>query len=1011
MRKTLWRTTLAVVAIWLAGCVPPAIVHEDIDVTAPLHDVAIRKTRALADAVQQRRLPFFLPPSTRLDTVVVDSLLKTVRIGFSRHFSFPPYREDNVRGIYDSLRSFFGFRFHGFNFSVETDGKSIEDLVPNFYRNSPARYDSSRLARKDSLRPMSLVRNVSNPCVPTMGLLGRSIVVSPSHGWFYRKERDRWEWQRPRLFQSVEDLIPMSFVIPYLLPMLEHAGATVFVTRERDPQIHEVVVDNDARDRGRGTYREKNVGRGHAWKKGPGIGFGPLKRPYAGNENPFVAGTHRVCLTDAAGASSATWIPEIPEDGEYAVSLTYVASDTNVTDAHYTVYHAGGATTFLVNQTIGGSTWIYLGQFQFKAGRHPASGKVVLTNRSATSRQFVSADAVRFGGGMGMIVRNGRESGRPRFAEGARYFLQYAGMPDTLVYTLTNNADDYRDDYLSRPEYANYLRGAPFGPTKSRTVKGLGIPVDLCLSFHTDAGITHNDSTVGTLAIYSIEGADSLSVFPDGVSRMANRDLADIVQTQIVRDLRMLYDPIWSRRDMWDAKYHEAMRPNMPSLLLELLSHQNFLDMRFVQDPSFRFDVSRAIYKGILRFLATHHGFPYIVQPLPVTHFEAMFSGPREVTLRWRPRADSLEPTAQAHQYVVYTRVGEGGFDNGVLVDRPETLIRDILPGVLYSFKVTAVNEGGESFPSEILSVCRMRTAKDPVLIINGFDRVSPPAWIETPQFSGFLNILDAGVPDRRDFSFTGEQFDFDPASQYRTDDGPGHGTSQADHETELVAGNTFDFVSVHGTTLMKCGYSFVSSSRDAVLDSMVELPKFKFVDVLLGKQRETHWQKAIADSIRKTKFAAFPPKLRSLLRDYVQSGGNLFVSGAYVGFDIFGRKVIDSTAAMFANQVLRYAWATDHASRKGQVFSVDSSFMTPTIVLHFNTSATPMNYAVDSPDAITPAGGSRTILRYAENQFSAGTGYYRNNGVVVIGFPFESISSSTDQVTLMKAVLKFLKL
>jgi hypothetical protein len=989
MKRTLWLNMLAVVAIWLAGCVPPAMVHEDIDVAAPLRDVALRKTSALADAVQQQKLTYILPPSTKLDTVVVDSLMKTVRIGFSRHFSFPPYREERVRGIYDSLRSFFGFRFQGFAFSVETDGRKIEDLIPNFYRSSPARYDSSRLARPDTLRPMSLMRNVSSPSVPTMGLQGRNIVISPSHGWFYRKERDRWEWQRPRLFQSVEDLIPMSFVIPYLLPMLEDAGATVFVTRERDLQTHEVVVDNDGGGPGKGTYREKSVGRRHAWKKGSAAGFGPLKGPFTGNENPFVTGAHRVCLTDTAGTSSVTWIPEIPEDGEYAVSLTYAASDTNVTDAQYTVYHAGGATTFLVNQTMGGSTWLYLGRCQFKAGRHPASGKVVLINRSGAPRRFVSADAVRFGGGMGMITRNGRESGRPRFAEGARYFLQYAGMPDTLVYTVTNNTDDYRDDYLSRPEYANYLRGAPFGPTKDRNTKGLGIPVDLCLSFHTDAGITHNDSTIGTLAIYSIEGADSQSVFPDGVSRMANRDLADIVQTQIVQDLRTLYDPVWSRRDMWDAKYHEAMRPNMPSLLLELLSHQNFLDMRFVQDPNFRFDVSRAIYKGILRFLATHYGFPYIVEPLPVTHFAAMFSGPREVILRWRPRADSLEPTAGARQYVVYTRIGEGGFDNGVLVDRPEALISDILPGILYSFKVTAVNEGGESFPSEILSVCRTKTPKDPVLIINGFDRVSPPAWIETPQFSGFLNILDAGVPDRKDFSFTGMQFDFDPASKYRTDDGPGHGTSQADHETEVVAGNTFDFVSIHGKTLMKCGYSFVSSSRDAVLDSMVELAKFKFVDLLLGKQRETHWQKAIADSLHKPKFAAFPPKLRGVLRDYVQAGGNLFVSGAYVGNDIFGRRVIDTTAAMFANQVLRYAWATDHASQKGMVVPVDTSFMTPANVLHFNTSATSLNYAVDYPDAITPTEGSRTILRYAENQFSAGTGYYHNNGVVVIGFPF----------------------
>ena len=40
---------------------------------------------------------------------------------------------------------------------------------------------------------------------------------------------------------------------------------------------------------------------------------------------------------------------------------------------------------------------------------------------------------------------------------------------------------------------------------------GKGIPVDLSLGFHSDAGITPNDSIVGTLAIYTLrsEGSES----------------------------------------------------------------------------------------------------------------------------------------------------------------------------------------------------------------------------------------------------------------------------------------------------------------------------------------------------------------------------------------------------------------------------------------------------------------------------------------------------------------------
>ena len=63
--------------------------------------------------------------------------------------------------------------------------------------------------------------------------------------------------------------------------------------------------------------------------------------------------------------------------------------------------------------------------------------------------------------------------------------------------------NDYNDDYQSRGEWVNYLMGAPSGPTVDKSAKGLGIPVDLSFAFHTDAGITANDTVIGTLGIYS----------------------------------------------------------------------------------------------------------------------------------------------------------------------------------------------------------------------------------------------------------------------------------------------------------------------------------------------------------------------------------------------------------------------------------------------------------------------------------------------------------------------------
>ena len=74
----------------------------------------------------------------------------------------------------------------------------------------------------------------------------------------------------------MEDIYTQSYVLPFLIPMLENAGAYVMTPRERDTQIHEVISDNDpafkeARTgliRKAGTYSEyggwEDAGQGFA---------------------------------------------------------------------------------------------------------------------------------------------------------------------------------------------------------------------------------------------------------------------------------------------------------------------------------------------------------------------------------------------------------------------------------------------------------------------------------------------------------------------------------------------------------------------------------------------------------------------------------------------------------------------------------------------------------------------------------------------------------------------------
>ena len=93
--------------------------------------------------------------------------------------------------------------------------------------------------------------------VADRGLQNHHLAIWQSHGWYYEQKLARWEWQRARIFQTVEDLYTQSYVLPYLVPMLENAGANVLLPRERDIQRHEIIVDND-RNKDKSIYKEIN---------------------------------------------------------------------------------------------------------------------------------------------------------------------------------------------------------------------------------------------------------------------------------------------------------------------------------------------------------------------------------------------------------------------------------------------------------------------------------------------------------------------------------------------------------------------------------------------------------------------------------------------------------------------------------------------------------------------------------------------------------------------------------
>ena len=917
----------------------------------------------------------------KLKSVDIDYERKTIAIHASESFAYQPFRPETVEAVYNQVKELLPGPVHYYRLTIFADGKPIEELIPNIYRNK--KKDKERMSLKTDYKDKAWVKNISRPNEISRGLQDRHIAIWQSHGNYFKNDKNEWGWQRPRLFCTTEDLFTQSFVLPYVIPMLENAGAIVYTPRERDTQKNEIIVDNDTPNAS--LYLEVGSKKAH-WATAPIKGFAQKKAIYRDGENPFTDGTCRFIPTERKKKNKdqafAEWVPTLPAKGEYAVYVSYRTLPNSVNDARYLVFHNGGVTEFKVNQKIGGGTWVYLGTFEFDKGNNDY-GMVVLSNESS-EHGVVCADAVRFGGGMGNIERGGKTSGLPRYLEGARYSAQWAGMPYE-VYAGRKGENDYADDINTRSNTINYLSG---GSVYNPQQPGLGIPLEMTMALHSDAGCSKTDELIGSLGIYTTDFNNGK--LNTGIDRYASRDLADILLTQIQKDIYSSYNLSWTRRSMWNRNYSETRLPATPSTIIELLSHQNFADMQLGHDPNFKFTVGRAIYKGILQFVAGQHDKEYVVQPLPVSNFTIRFGKKKNtLELSWKGENDPQEPTAQPREYIVYTRIGYGGFDNGTLVSKTSHTVK-IEPGLVYSFKVTAVNRGGESFPSEILSAYKAKRERERVLIINGFDRVSGPAVINTFDKAGFDLEQDPGVPYLSNISFSGAQIGFDRAQAGKEGEGS-LGYSGSELEGMKIAGNTFDYPFIHGKAIQAAGkYSFVSCSDEAVENGTVTLEDYPVVDYILGMEKE--------DPVHKVYYKTFSSAMQRIITSYCQSGGNLFVSGAYVGSDMSGPQ----GNREFTEKILKYGYQssmTDKSSNR-----INGLGRTITIPRAPNETS----YAVPAPDCIVPVDTAFPVFTYVPGNQSAGIAYKGNYRTFVLGFPFESIQSEADRATIMAGILGF---
>ncbi|MDE6533937.1 MAG: xanthan lyase [Muribaculaceae bacterium] len=995
------------------------------------------------------------PGGLRVNSVKVDKKTKSAKVRLNDNFTYLPVTSELIGNMRKKIESILPDSISDYYVSLNVGDKNYSyyittvDKLPEQYRGN-----------------IPFVVAVDPYIDPKKGMKGDIVAMWHSHGRYFKTGSGVWQWQRPQLFDVVEDTHPMGYILPYAVPMLENAGAYVFLPRERDINRNEVIVDNDINDGGQifsqPYYKEMTGSK--PWTNGEGEGFIYDLPDFRDTENPFENGTYRQTSTISAGIPSvAAWYADIPEDGEYAVYVSYKTLPESTADARYTVNYSGGSREFIVNQTMGGGTWIYLGTFPLEAGYSDTEPIVTLSNISATPGKILTADAVKIGGGMGNIARSDRRSdiyldpstpedlssaensetyvsdemedsengdidggdeadmaelekmtvpnelvkespltsapvfktsGLPRYLEGARYWLQWAGMPE-YVYSPYHGTDDYKDDYTSRGHWVNYLAG---GSRVLPNQEGLRIPVDVTMALHSDAGKRADDSFVGTLGIYYTNGGDS---YVDGTPRSNSRTLTDMLMRQITGDIRQTWEPNWTRRSMWDKSYVEARVPEVPTSLIEFMSHQNFADMRYALDPSFRFTVSRSIYKAIGRFIAERKDRKFVVQPLPVKDFSIRRIKKNHYRLSWEPTPDRLEPTAVPSKYIIMERTAdELGFH--YLGESSSTHFDvKVEDNDIHSFKVIAANEGGVSFPSEVLALREGDDSREPVLIVNGFTRVSGPESFSKDGNAGFDSENDFGVPYINDISFIGHQVEF------RRNAGEAFGKSNGDYAAQIIAGNTFDFPYIHGVAIAASGRGFVSTSVGAIVAGDIKLDDYKIIDLILGKQKVT----VTGNGNTGMRFISFPRKLQNELTEFTRHGGSLIVSGAYVASDLLDYRAPEGSKD-FASKVLGIELAEGPKPLTGRVSLKNAKGAGFNIrEIAYSNNLNEKQYIVEKPDIISPSSeiDSEVFMTFSDTGMPAGvlTRKGKSKGAVM-SIPLESITSSEERVSLMRELLDY---
>jgi len=219
---------------------------------------------------------------------------------------------------------------------------------------------------------------------------------------------------------------------------------------------------------------------------------------------------------------------------------------------------------------------------------------------------------------------------------------------------------------------------------------------------------------------------------------------------------------------------------------------------------------------------------------------------------------------------------------------------------------------------------------------------------------------------------------------------------------------NSRDFIRMHAEAFFYREINFSSATNEAIINKDIDLSVYAAVDWILGDES--------------TKDDTFNPVEQAIVKDFLKQGGNLFVSGAEIGWDLGRTHDLSETGDKdFYNNYLKAEYIDDAPNGQFKTYNsieaLSGKLFDGLPEFTFDYLGDQGTYAVDWPDAINAINGAQNILRYKdapasniaalayEGTFPGGT---TEGKLVYFGFPFETIYPIESRQTVISFVFDF---